>query len=342
MSADTPAPIVDVHAHLVSPAIEELVTGTAGWKQHAAVNRRRQGEESWREALAMARDRRDLLTDVEARLRAMDAARVDVQVISIASQFHYWAPPGLAKEICLAAHETLTTTCSAAPRRLTGLGMVPLQHPELCAPLLIDALERGLKGVILGSHAETSNGTVELSHPGLREFWAVAEERRATIFLHPLGSPIGERLDRWYLSNIVGQPLEHAVALSHLIFGGVLDRFPQLRLLAAHGGGYLPGYVGRSDHGWRVRSDAHSCERPPSSYLSDMYFDTCVHDQAALRALSDQVGSDRLLMGSDFPYDMGEPDPLGFLRTAQLSDAGITQISSSNASALGLMPCAQD
>ena len=131
------------------------------------------------------------------------------------------------------------------------------------------------------------------------------------MFLHPFGCSLDERLDRFYLANTVSQPAENAVALSHLIFSGVLDRHPELKVLAAHGGGYLPTSLGRSDHAWRVRPEAHGCAQPPSSYLKKLYFDSLVHSPAELRALVAAAGPEQVLLGSDYPFDMGSGPPGG-------------------------------
>jgi aminocarboxymuconate-semialdehyde decarboxylase len=191
-------------------------------------------------------------------------------------------------------------------------------------------MRRGLKGVEISSHAEAR----ELSDPDLEPFWSRAEELQAVVFLHPFGCTLDERLDRWYLSNIVGQPVENAVALSHLIFSGVLDRHPGLRILAAHGGGYLPTYLGRADHGWAVRPEAHGCREPPSTYLRRLCFDSVVYDPGALRHLVDAVGADRVLLGSDYPFDMGVDDPVERLRAADLPPPEYDAVRGGNAVAL--------
>ena len=156
--------------------------------------------------------------------------------------------------MCRLANEGTAAHCAKAPDRLYGLGLVPLQHPGLAVALLDDALDQGLRGVEISSHAPGPGGTraVELSDPRLRHRCGHGRRRPgALVFLHPFGCTLDERLDQWYLSNTVGQPTENAVALSHLIFSGVLDRHPGLKLIAAHGGGYLPTHIGRSDHAWR-------------------------------------------------------------------------------------------
>src|SRR5690606_39141580 len=219
---------------------------------------------------------------------------------------------------------------AAAPDRLRGLGLVPLQHPEHTVPALDHALGQGLAGVEISSHAPGR----ELSDPAYEPFWSRAEETGALVFLHPFGCTLDERLDQWYLSNTVGQPTENAVALSHLIFSGVLDRHPGLKLVAAHGGGYLPFAIGRSDHAWRVRPDARGCEHEPSSYLRRLWFDTVVHDDRALRTLVEVAGADRVLLGSDYPFDMGLDDPVTTIRAAGLPDDATDRILGANADAL--------
>ena len=279
----------------------------------------------------MVGERVPRLTDVAERLAAMDAQGVDIQLVSPSpSHYHYWAEPQLAEQVCRLANEGTAAHCAKAPDRLHGLGLVPLQHPDLAAGLLDHALDQGLRGVEISSHAPGH----ELSDPAYEPFWSRAEETGALLFLHPFGCTLDERLDQWYLSNTVGQPTENAVALSHLIFSGVLDRHPGLKLIAAHGGGYLPTHIARSDHAWRVRPDARDCEREPSSYLKQLYYDSLVHGPHVLRELIRTVGADRVLLGSDFPFDMGTDDPLGALRAADLPDHDLHSVRGGNAAAL--------
>ncbi|WP_223166418.1 amidohydrolase family protein [Nonomuraea sp. SYSU D8015] len=306
---------VDVHAHVLLPEIEQAVQGHPGLAAHRELDARRNGPDALAVSGRMIGERIGLLTRVPDRLAAMDAAGVDVQIVSPSpNHYHYWADPGLAGRICRLAAEGVAEHVAQAPGRLYGLGLAPLQHPSLLMEALEHALGLGLKGVEISSHAPGR----DLSDPAYEPFWASAAESGAVVFLHPFGCTLDERLDRWYLSNIVGQPVENAVALSHLIFSGVLDRHPGLRLLAAHGGGYLPYYLGRADHGWRTRPDARGCAREPSSYLRELHFDSLVHDPSALRTLAGVAGRERVLLGSDFPFDMGDPDPLAALRASGL------------------------
>jgi aminocarboxymuconate-semialdehyde decarboxylase len=280
----------------------------------------------------MIGERFPLLTDARARLATMDRQGVDRQWVSASpSHFYPWAGEDLAVWIATEANRMVAEHVANAPDRLTGLGLVPLQHPGRMVECLDDAmLNRGMAGVEISSFA----GDVELSDPRLEPFWSRAGELGAIVFLHPFGCSLDERLDRYYLSNTVGQPTENAVALSHLIFSGVLDRHPGLKIVAAHGGGYLPTAIGRSNHAWRVRPEAHGCAHEPSSYLQRIWFDTVVHDPRALAHLVEAAGASRVLMGSDFPFDMGPQDPVAEVRNAGLPAAATEQILAGNAEAL--------
>jgi aminocarboxymuconate-semialdehyde decarboxylase len=327
-------PTVDVHAHLLLPEVEALVGGQPGHAEARALDARRNGPAALAVSGPMVGARIPKLTDVAVRLAAMDEAGVDIQLVSPSpSQYHYWAAPELAEQMCVLANEAVAEHCAKAPERLRGLGFVPLQHPSLAVRLLDHALGLGLAGVEISSHAPGHGGarSVELSDPRLEDFWARAAETGAVVFVHPFGCTLDERLDQWYLSNTVGQPVENAVALSHLIFSGVLDRHPALKVLAAHGGGYLPTHIGRSDHAWRARTDTRGCEREPGSYLKQLYFDSLVHDPAVLRELLRTAGADRVVLGSDFPFDMGCEDPVGALREAGLSAADLDAVRGGNA-----------
>jgi len=337
LSDPLPIPTIDVHAHLLLPEVEEAVAGQTGLTEARSLDARRNGPAALTVNGPMVGARVPKLTDAAVRLTAMDAQGVDIQLVSPSpSHYHYWADPQLAGRVCRLANEGTAAHCAKAPDRLHGLGLIPLQHPDLAVELLDHAREQGLRGVEISSHAPGPGGEreVELSDPRLAPFWARAEESGALVFLHPFGCTLDERLDQWYLSNTVGQPTENAIALSHLIFSGVLDRHPGLKLIAAHGGGYLPTHIGRSDHAWRARPDARGCAREPSSYLKQLYFDSLVHDPYVLRELIRSAGPDRVLLGSDFPFDMGTEDPVGALRAARLSDADFEAVRGGNAAAL--------
>lgn len=351
MSTRTPGPetpTVDVHAHILLPALQQLVAEAdpEGFGTQQALEVRRNGPESMAASGRMIKERWLQLTDLDRRLADMDAQGVDVQLVSPSpSHFYYFAGEELALQVVKQANQAVREFVDRAPERLNGLGLVPLQHPALMVEALEHAvLECGLLGVEIGSFAATPNdperSTVELSDTRLEQFWSRAEELDALVFLHPFGCSLDERLDRFYLANTVSQPAENAVALSHLIFSGVLDRYPELKVVAAHGGGYLPTTLGRSDHAWKVRPEAHGCAQPPSSYLQKLYFDSLVHSPAELRVLVAAVGPEQVLLGSDYPFDMGSDLPVDEVQAADLPSDSEAQVLGGNARTLGIMAAA--
>lgn len=334
-------PVIDVHAHAIVPEVEAVVAGQPGLAEHKSLDVLRNGAESMKISGAMVAARIPQLTSLERRLADMDAAGVDVQVVSPSpSQYHYWADEALSRTVFRSANRGIAALVAEEPERLVGLGLVPLQHPGLCVEALDDALGMGLAGVEISSHAPRfgSDGTVELSDDALDPFWAHAAATGAVVFLHPFGCTLDARLDRFYLANTVGQPVENATALSHLIFSGVLDRHPDLKIVAAHGGGYLPTYLGRSDHAWRVRPEARRCRELPSSYLRRLTFDSLVHGPDALRALVNAAGSESVVLGSDYPFDMGNEDAAGEVRAASLGADATESVLGGTAVRLGLAP----
>jgi aminocarboxymuconate-semialdehyde decarboxylase len=295
---------VDMHAHILTPAVEKLVAECPQKKAEADLRLRTLGAASLEHNnRVMLPQAGPPLTDLDVRLGDMDRMGVDVQVISpIPTQYYYWADEDLAAQIVTLQNEHVAAACSQHPSRLTGLGTLALQHPKLAVRQLETAVrDLGLRGFELS----TAVNDRELSHPSLEPVWAKAVELGCVVFVHPMGCSLGERLAPSYLSNSVGQPVETAVALSHLIFGGVLDRHTGLKVCAAHGGGYLPTYIGRADHAYRERPDAHTMAAPASAYLRRIWFDSLIYSPAALRSLVDQVGAGQVVVGTDYPFDMG-------------------------------------
>jgi aminocarboxymuconate-semialdehyde decarboxylase len=263
----------------------------------------------------------------------MDRMGVDVQVVSPSPvDYHYWADADLAARIVGTLNEGIAALCARHPDRLVGLGGIALQHPMLAAGQLRHAVGTlGLAGAVIGTHA----GGRDFSHPDFEPLWLAAEQTGAVLFVHPWGCTLGERLATAYLFNVVGNPTETALALSHLIFGRVLDRYPGVRIVAAHGGGYLPFYPARADHAYRVRDDSRACAEPPSAYLRRMWFDSVVYEPKMLRHLVDNVGADRVVLGTDYPFDMGQDDPVGVLDAVDgLGAAARAAIAGGNAAAL--------
>jgi aminocarboxymuconate-semialdehyde decarboxylase len=245
-------------------------------------------------------------TDVDIRLASMDATGIDVQALSISvGQYFHWADHDLAEKIVRVQNEKLAQVCATQPDRFVPIGAVALQHPELAASQLEYAVkELGHRGVMTTGSVDG----MELSDPGLNPFWAKAEELDVVVFIHP--NSFAEGAARFEgngrLGNIIGNPLETTVALSHLIFEGTLDRYPGLKVVAAHGGGFLPSYIGRSDH--CHSSDDRGCrgaeQKSPSDYLKQVYFDSLVYRTRNLENLIDEAGASQIVLGTDYPYGM--------------------------------------
>ena len=303
---------IDFHCHLLTPAVEALVADRPEKRAERGIQQKLMGEASARhneDVMMPAAVRR--MSSMDERLADMDAMGVDIQVVSPSpTQYYYWADEALATEICRLQNEHIAWQCAQHPQRLRGLGAVALQHPALAVQQLRHCVQTlGLAGVEISS---TTRGEA-LSSPAFEPFWALAAQLQCIVFLHPLGTTLGERVNTHYLANIIGQPLETTIALSQLILGGVLDRHPGLRIVAAHGGGYLPSYSGRLDHGAQARPEAAGAQQAPSHYLKKIWFDTVVYDPQILRHLIDTVGVTQLVVGTDYPYDMGSYDVHEFI-----------------------------
>lgn len=327
-----------MHAHALQPAVQAVVADQPGLQQQADIDARFFGSESSAVNRTQLARLGPLLVDPASRIAAMDRAQVDVQLVSPMPLYHYWADERLAEHITALTNEGVAGLVAGRPDRFVGLGTVPLQHPGLAVAALDRAVgELGLAGVQIG----TSVGGRELADEAHDGFWGRAEELRALVFIHPWGCSLGERLDRYYLSNTVGNPVETTVALSHLIFSGLLDRHPDLRIVAAHGGGYLPTYLGRSDHAWQVRPDARRSVHAPSHYLRRMWFDSLVYTPQALRHLVEAVGGSQVVLGSDYPFDMGVEDPVDRLTATGLDPDDTEAVRGRNAARLlGLLSSA--
>lgn len=312
---------IDLHCHVVTPQVERLVASCPQKQAEPDIMLRTMG------AASVAHNDRVMLpaagpklTRIEQRLADMDAMGVDVQVMSPSpTQYYYWTDRDLASDVVRLQNEHIAQLCASHPKRLAGLGTVALQHPALACEQLDHAVRTlGLKGIEISTAV---NGR-ELSDPALNLVWRKAEELGAIVFIHPFGTTLGDRTNTHYLVNTIGQPLETAMALSHLIFHGVLDAHPRLKIVAAHGGGYLPTYIGRSDHAHTARPEAAAdTKTKPSEHLKRIWFDSLVYDGVALRHLIDRVGVSQVVAGTDYPFDMGHYDVHGLVE----SIPGLTQ-----------------
>jgi aminocarboxymuconate-semialdehyde decarboxylase len=311
---------VDVHTHVLVPEALDLVKA---YKE----------TESIRSQFASARGPGYDLHIVDARLERMDREGIDVQVVGI-NPFWYWAGRDLASQIVQIQNEAIAKLCASHPDRFVGLASVSLQFPELAA----DQLEQGMKkqdmrGCLIGGSV---NGE-ELSAPKFYPFWERAEHLQALVFIHPQRFPEAEsRLQgNGFLSNVIGQPLETTVALSHLIFEGTLDRFPKLKICAAHGGGFLPSYSGRMDACLiAFPATCKPVKKEPSEYLKQLYFDSIIVTGEGLRHLVATAGVSQVLLGTDFPTDWNSKGVDHVLGTSSLSDADKKAILGGNAAKL--------
>lgn len=262
------------------------------------------------------------LSDLAARLRAMDRMGVDHQLMSgWIDLTAYQLAPREGAECSRAHNRALAEEAARRPDRLSALAAVPLQAPDLAAAVLREAMgEWGMRGAQIA----TSVAGKRLDKAGLDRFWSAADELGAVIFIHPLHPLAGVDLGGYFLENAVGRPAATALAAAGLVMSGAAERYPGVRFVLAHGGGFLPYQIGRLDRAYAARPDlaAARIPRPPSWYLRRMYADTVTHRPAALSFLAETMGPGRVLLGSDYPFAMGEDDPAGAVRAAaRLEDA---------------------
>jgi aminocarboxymuconate-semialdehyde decarboxylase len=255
------------------------------------------------------------------RIEECDAAGVRVQVLStVPVLFSYWARPEHGHEVARFLNDHIAETVRAYPRRFLGLGTVPLQSPDLAVRELDRCVhELGFRGVQIGSHVGDRN----LNDPSLLPVFRHAEEIGAAVFVHPWDMLGKKELEAYWMQWLVGMPAETTRAIVSLILGGVLEKVPRLRIAFAHGGGSFPATVGRIEQGFRCRPDlcaVHSTVNP-REYLRRIYVDALVHDPRALQYLLDQMGSDRVALGSDYPFPLGEARPGALVRSMNLPRA---------------------
>jgi aminocarboxymuconate-semialdehyde decarboxylase len=291
-----PVRTVDAHAHCAAPDAMALM-----------------GLQASPQALLASQD----------RIQAMDRQGIDIEALSI-NPYWYKAERDLAQQIIKVQNERLAEICATEPERFVAFGTVALQYPDLAAEQLDHAVRQlGLRGTLVGGSV---NGE-ELAAPKFRPFWAKAEELGALVFIHPQGTAeLGERLKgNGVLTNVIGNPLETTIALSHLIFEGTLDAFPGLKILAAHGGGYLPFYAARSDHGCVTFPERCASFTPlkkkPTEYLKQLYYDSLGFTPEALRHLIAEIGASQIVLGTDYPYPWTSTAVDHILETPGLSDA---------------------
>lgn len=257
-------------------------------------------------------------TEPAVRLEDMDALGIDTQLVGL-SPFHYfyWADANLAPKVAALQNERIAEFARFNERRFVGVGTLPFAHPVAAvAEARRMADDYGFPGIYMGADIDG----VDLDDPKFEPVWEVLEELGLVIILHPAGFTHAERLTDYYLVNVIGMPLSSTLTVTRMILGGVFERHPRLQMLVVHGGGYLPFYSARTDHAFRHRPELRrNIDRLPSEYLAQLYFDITVFDPAMIEQLVRTYGVEHVMLGTDYPFDMGLPDPLAMVESVRLT-----------------------
>jgi aminocarboxymuconate-semialdehyde decarboxylase len=323
---------IDIHSHVAIPQAGAFVKPHLDMERiplfHFADDATRAVNQKQEE------DIRARITGTDQRLRDLDAMGIDLQLIMPPpNQCFYTLPLDVAVPATRMVNDGIAEYVARTPDRFVALGTVPLADGVEAAKELERCMTSlDMKGVEILTNVDGH----ELSEPAYAPFWKKAEELGALVLIHPNGFTEGKRFSRFYFNNVLGNPLETTIALHYLIFDGVLERHPKLKILAVHGGGFLPAYSGRIDHAWGARSDCHgTLPKPPTSYLKQVYFDSVVFTPHQLAELVRLYGVDHIIMGSDYPFDMADFDPVGHVASVEGFDAStIAAIAGGNAKRL--------
>lgn len=308
--------IVDIHCHYLNPVVNQKTAHLNAAQHDPTVTFA--NELTRKTNVAQMRDRAPKLMGIENRIADMDRMGVDIQAVSPAPyHYFYFTPPDEGAALAREVNEGIASLVAGHPDRFVGIGSVPLQNADLAVRELEYAVKKlGLRGVEINTNVNGLNLTDKSL--GLEKFFAKANELGIVVFMHPLGFTQADRLTNHYFNNVIGNPLDTTIAVSHLIFDGVVARHPKIKFIAAHGGGFIAHYWARMDHAWSARADCRTViKRKPSSYLEKFYFDTITFDPRMLRNLIDRYGADHVLLGTDYPYDMGEDDPRGLVASVK-------------------------
>jgi aminocarboxymuconate-semialdehyde decarboxylase len=319
---------IDIHAHWFPPEWVRLMEQDAG-RFGAKLVRTPKGYQVTTELLTNVFT--DEFVDLDRRLAGMDRTGVDAQLVSLTSPMVYWAPGEFGLALAQAFNDAVSAAHRKHPTRLVGAAMLPMQAPDLALKELERAAKLpGLRALYLATNV---NGT-ELDDKSFWPLYAKCEELRWPVFLHPVDTIGRDRTERFYLRNLLGNPYDTGVAAAHLIFGGVLDAFPKLEVNLPHAGGTLTAVIGRLDHGTRVRPELAHMKQPPSAYLRRFTYDTIGHDDRINQHLVRMVGADRVLLGTDYCFDMGLAAPVETVGRLALTQAERDGILGRNAARL--------
>jgi aminocarboxymuconate-semialdehyde decarboxylase len=272
-------------------------------------------------------------TSPEARIEDMDKQGIDMQLLSILPpQYYYWLDADNAVRACRMQHERFAEVVAQYPDRFAAIANLPMAFPDLAVEMMVEAnRDYGFNGFEMDADVNGDDYDDRRFDP----IWEKAVELDMTAILHPQGFTHGQRMDDYYLVNVICMPLASTVAVSRMILGGVWERFPDFKMVVVHGGGYLPYYFARTDHAFNIRPEMRrNITRKPSEYLHNLHFDTTVFEPKMVEYLVDEFGDDKVLLGTDYPFDMGPTDPLAFLAEARLSEQSRNRIVGGNAARL--------
>lgn len=333
-------PVIDAHSHLKVPGAAKLAM------EHFSPEMDPRSLYSTEQTNALNRAYHDCVhhrfTEPTARLEDMERMGVDTQAVALAPpQYFYWLEKAEAVRISSMQNDAIAEIARANPTKFWGVGTLPMNHPaEAVKEAYRLKNELGIRAIEIG----TDVVGVDLDDPKFDPIWEVLAELQIVVTLHPAGFTEARRLSDYYLVNVIGLPLSSTLAVTRLILGGVFERHPGLRMLVVHGGGFLPFYSARTDHAFKHRPEMRQhIDRLPSEYLKNLWFDSTVFSPELLSQLVNQYGDDRVLLGTDYPFDMGQGNPIDFIESAGLTDDQRARVLGGNAEKLfGLTATRQD